>query len=181
MNRKVFPPIWGKDRREATDRGWAFNFVALVTALVVAGCPGGGRRPPDHSDDATQGDGPAYDSPPVPPMIIHGCTNEAYENRADPAADRTVYFGTVGYRFDPQCLRIARGQSVTFVGPLPSHTLTPGVAPGRVSDDPGSPDNPIQQSASGSTATFTFDSPGYYPYYCQQHWSANMYGVVLVR
>jgi len=155
--------------------------ATLVSAVLVAGCPGGGRRPPDHSDDATSlADGPDYDGTPLTPMIIHGCTDEAYANRSDPSADRTVYFGTVGFLFDPPCMRIARGQSVTFAGPFSSHTLTPGVAPGRVSDDPGSPDNPIQQSNSGSSATFTFNTRGYYPYYCQQHWNSNMYGVILV-
>lgn len=154
--------------------------AVLVSTEAIAGCPGGGRRPPDVFNDATA-DGPAYDGPPVRPMIIHGCTEEAYVNRTDPAADRTVYFGTIGYRFDPPCERIARGQSVTFVGPFSSHTLTPGVAPGRVSDDPGSPGNPILQSTSGSTASFMFEVPGYFPYYCQQHGSASMYGVILVR
>lgn len=155
--------------------------ATLVSAIVGAGCPGGGRHPPDHSDDATsQADGLNDDVPPLAPMIIHGCTDEAYTNRSDPGAERTVYFGTVGFVFDPPCMRIARGQSVTFTGPFSSHTLTPGVAPGRVSDDPGSPDNPIQQSNSGSSATFTFNARGYYPYYCQQHWNSNMYGVILV-
>lgn len=89
----------------------------------------------------------------------------------------TINFGgaTVGLKYDPPCIKIKTGTAVTFMGAFPSHPLAGGNA--------GTLDaaSPIQETLSGSTATFTFPTAGTFPYYCEDHFSGGMQGAVFVE
>jgi plastocyanin len=80
--------------------------------------------------------------------------------------------------YTPSCLRVARGARVAFVGDFSAHPMWP-------STDRGTrPGNPITFTGSGGAASFTFATPGFFPFYCQHHGptddGTNMSGVIWV-
>lgn len=78
----------------------------------------------------------------------------ANDRRADAAA-RTIAFPVAG-SYDPRCMLIRVGQSVTFVGDLAVHPLAPrGTSPAP---------NPITLTTAGTSVTFTFPVRGRYRY-----------------
>lgn len=108
-----------------------------------------------------------------PPPELQGCTAADWVDRSAPSADRRVGFGTqlgssaVGYA--PRCLRIAPGQTVTFVGNFGAHPLAPTSTPNPIpAKDSGGDDLPV-----------TFPGAGGYPYHCTLH-APTMVGAVWV-
>jgi plastocyanin len=91
----------------------------------------------------------------------------------------TINFGgAVGLNYDPKCLEVAAGTTVTFSGDFVSHPLVPSAMRG----DP--PNNPIVNMSDGTTASFVFPMPGFYAYLCNFHGSddgAFMSGVIWVQ
>jgi plastocyanin len=93
----------------------------------------------------------------------------------------TVTFGGTGataIAYSPRCIKVAKGASVEFMGNFMVHPLAPS------KKRPATGTNPIKETTTGMTATFTFPDPGYYPFYCTQHGflddGSNMAGVVWV-
>ncbi len=111
---------------------------------------------------------------------INGCTT--FTNATATSASRTINFGgSFGNAYDQKCLAVAPGQSVTWSGSFSAHPLQPGLAPSQQGGaDAGSPNNPIQGTNSGGSVTFTFATPGAYPYYCSLHQAQGMFGTVNV-
>ncbi len=109
---------------------------------------------------------------------INGCTT--FTNATMTSASRTINFGgSLGNAYDQKCLAVAAGQSVIWSGDFSAHPLQPGLAPSQQAGaDAGSPNNPIQSTNSGNSVTFTFATPGYYPYYCSLHQAQGMFGTV---
>jgi len=91
----------------------------------------------------------------------------------------TINFGgTLGFNYDPDCLKVAAGATVTFSGDFVTHPLTPSAMRG----DPAN--NPIVNMSSGTTASFVFPNPGFYAYLCNFHGSDDgqfMAGVIWVQ
>ncbi len=107
---------------------------------------------------------------------INGCTGFGS------SPTNIVRFGEgVANAYDPRCLSVESGQSVTWIGNFGAHPLHPGVAPSQ-RDGPciGSPQNPIQNTDNGNSATFTFAAFGLYPYYCSRHEDQGMFGAICV-
>lgn len=104
-----------------------------------------------------------------------------FKDRSADSALRVVTFGgTIGLNYSPSCMEIAAGQSVSFQGVFGTHPLSPGSGPTATKD--GSPNNPITTPAADATEiSFTFPTPGQYPYYCAQHVGGGMVGVIKVR
>jgi plastocyanin len=98
---------------------------------------------------------------------------------SDYVAGTTINFGgTVGFNYDPKCLKVSAGATVTFSGDFLSHALAPSATRG----DPAN--NPIVNMSAGTTASFTFPKPGFYAYLCNYHGSddgAFMSGVIWVQ
>ena len=109
--------------------------------------------------------------------MLHGCAATDYVDQSAAAGVRTVSFGGVAYT--PRCLTIAAGQSVSFSGSFAAHPLRGGLAPGQTGT--ATTPNPIANTDTGSTAAFTFATPGFYPFYCNVHFASGMTGVVQVR
>jgi plastocyanin len=110
----------------------------------------------------------------------NGCTS--FTDATAPGASRVINFGgNLGNAYDPKCLAIAANQQVTFNGSFTTHPLRPGLAPSQSGGTPGSPNNPIQSTSSGSSAPFAFVNAGTYPYYCSAHESLGMFGAIQVR
>jgi plastocyanin len=97
------------------------------------------------------------------------------EAEADYETGTTIAFPAGGgFAYAPKCLKVTAGTTVTFSGDFSSHPLMP-------STRGGSSANPITSKSSGSSATFTFSTRGFYPYYCAYHGSDSgvaMSGVV---
>lgn len=91
----------------------------------------------------------------------------AWTDATDPGASRTitaVFSG--GFQYAPRCLKIRAGQSVTFSMSLASHPLVADC------QDHAS----ITNTASGSSAVFSFPYPGYYGFHCAIHGPGGMSG-----
>ncbi len=80
-----------------------------------------------------------------------------------------------GIAFLPQTARVSAGQKVTWTNDDPfDHTVTSG--------PPGQPDGKFDQLLhSGETFTYTFSSPGTYPYFCRIHYAMGMTGTITAQ
>jgi plastocyanin len=90
------------------------------------------------------------------------------------------FFGTpAGFSYDPKCLAIDAGRSVTFSGTFSAHPLYPSARRGTLAN------NPIGGVSSGDSKVVPFPRRGFYAYYCGAHGAADdgsaMEGVVWVR
>ena len=73
-------------------------------------------------------------------------------------------------------LQVKKNSMVTFSGAFSNHPLHPGVA-----GQAGTADNPIKDTLSGTTMTFTFANVGTFGYWCGNHYASNqMYGAINV-
>ena len=93
----------------------------------------------------------------------------------------TINFGVNGLTYEPNCLKVPHGTTVTFAGDFQSHPLRKSTMRGDTAA------NPIVNSGSstGDSTTVSFPTPGFYAYYCAFHGvdssGANMTGVVWVE
>lgn len=136
------------------------------------GPDGGPDAGPDGGPDAGPDGGPDGGVP-----TVNGCSSASYTDGSAPGFNRTVSFTFSAYT--PRCLTVAVGQSVTFSGAFGSHPLLPGTAPS--SSGPGSSGNPIAATSAGSSATFNFAAAGVFPYYCNFHEAAGMFGAIQAK
>ncbi|HXU06013.1 MAG TPA: plastocyanin/azurin family copper-binding protein [Polyangia bacterium] len=102
----------------------------------------------------------------------------------DYVAGTTISFGgNVGFAYDPHCLKVQAGASVTFSGDFSFHPLEPSAMRGNTTS------NPITAISAGidggTTASFTFPNAGFYAYFCSFHGAsdtgAGMAGVIWVQ
>jgi len=145
--------------------------VVVLLALAGFGCA---RRPLPASAEA----GPATDAgplfEPVPP-----CPAEADYS----AGTSTVVFGFLGtppgFVYEPKCLAIDAGDTVTFSGSFAVHPLYPSEKRGTRAG------NPISGVSTGDRKDVQFPRPGFFAYYCGIHGGADdgatMAGVIWVR
>jgi plastocyanin len=103
---------------------------------------------------------------------------------ADYAASAdTVTFGFLGtppaFSYQPKCLAIDAGGSVTFSGSFAAHPLYPSARRGTIAS------NPIGGVSSGENKVVLFPARGFFAYHCGAHGAADdgsaMEGVVWVR
>jgi plastocyanin len=69
--------------------------------------------------------------------------------------------GTAMLTYDPKCLKVSPGSTVSFTGDFLSHPLTPSVR--------GTQGSPITSTSAGTAKSFTFPNPGFFAYYCAVH------------
>jgi hypothetical protein len=78
---------------------------------------------------------------------------------ADYSSGSTVSFGgLLGTNFSPKCMLIHVGESVAFAGDFSMHPLRSSTRATTAS--------PIQSTATGTSAQFSFLAAGYFPYFC---------------
>jgi plastocyanin len=130
-----------------------------------AGAAGGGGKTDGGSD---RGDAASVF------MAFAPCTSQS-DYVSSPT---TIAFGgTLGLVYSPNCLKVAPGTTVTWSGDFTTHPLTPSA----LETTPG---NPIVSTASGTTASVTFKSPGFYGFFCLVHGDdqgEGMSGVIWVQ
>jgi plastocyanin len=109
-------------------------------------------------------------------MSVLPCTSEsAYETGT------TINFpaSPADFNYDPKCLKVPAGTTVTFSGDFVIHPLMPSANRGAQTG------NPITSTSAGTTKDFMFPTAGFYAYYCAIHDSTDsgnfMSGVVWVQ
>lgn len=93
-------------------------------------------------------------------MSVLPCTSEsAY------VTGTTVSFPTAAtdFSYNPKCLKVTAGATMTFSGDFSSHPLTPSAMRGTLTG------NPIASTSAGTSKDFTFPTAGFYAYYCAFH------------
>ena len=89
---------------------------------------------------------------------------------AAPESQQTVTVGMRDYAFEPETITIAPGTTVTWAPTSGSHTTT---------SESGLWDSG-RRLAVGETFSYTFNTPGVYPYFCEPHLDRGMIGRVIV-
>ena len=115
------------------------------------------------------------------PAALNGCKPDSFVDLSAEADERVVQIAVDGLVYTPPCTMIAVGQSVKFEGSLSAHPLAPGNANDAAA---GSPANPITPTSSGSSAEFSFETSGTFPFYCELHGFGDgkgMAGAIYVR
>ena len=141
----------------------------LASLVLLAGCGStgvgsfdGGSTPGTDAGSAT---------------VFNGCTADKFVD-STATADTAVAFGG-SLTFSPACVIIAAGHSVTYNGNFGFHPLKKG---SPTDSTAGAANNPIVETSTGTTPlTVVFPTVGDYPYYCGNHFSDGMMGVVRVR
>jgi plastocyanin len=130
--------------------------------------------------------------PPLPAESIADAAPEASAFLAVlPCPDEASYatgsevvtFGFLGtppgFSYDPRCLAIDVGQTVTFSGSFAAHPLYPSAKRGTLDG------NPIGGTSSGDRTDIRFSNPGFFAYYCGVHGGSDdgstMAGVIWAR
>jgi plastocyanin len=125
----------------------------MTIVALAAGCGGGGSSADDGGS------------------AICGCTEATADDLTAQSSVTVAFGGTHGLTFSPKCILVAPGTAVSFEGDFTMHPLSPTVGTG----------NPITHTATGTTASFTFDAAGAFGYQCDVHFGSGMCGAVYVQ
>jgi plastocyanin len=102
---------------------------------------------------------------------VNGCLDTDYVDATASGANRTIAFGG-SLTYSPKCIKIAAGQTVTFMGSFGNHPLAETCGPAST----------ITGTSSGSSKMFTFSTTGDYGYQCTIHGPADgMTGAIRVQ
>ena len=127
----------------------------------------------DAATDARQIDAPV--DAPAPPSD-NNCTLATAVDRTAANANRTIAFANFAY--NPPCMKIAAGQTVTWSGDFSFHPLRAGlIVDGMPTGQAG---NPIPPTSNGVSVSATFPAAGTFGFYCNFHWPNGMKGAVYV-
>jgi plastocyanin len=108
---------------------------------------------------------------------FNACTPDKYTDLSTGSAV-IAFGGASGLKYVPPCITIAKGQKVTFNGAFSSHPLAPGI---QGNTGAGTAGSPIKSTTTGTTAEFTFDAVGTFPYICTVHVGSGMAGSIHVK
>jgi plastocyanin len=155
-----------------------FGMLLAVSTAFTIGCS-------DSSNNSTPGagggggggtTGSGGSGGGIPFMAMIPCGTEALYV----STGTTIAFGgsDPGFNYAPKCLKVSAGATVTFNGDFTMHPLIPSVSRGTIAG------NPIVETKTGTTASFTFPAAGFYAYLCQFHGADDqefMNGVIWVN
>ena len=114
---------------------------------------------------------------PLPFMAFSPCNSES----AYTTTGNTINYGGTSLTYTPKCLKVAAGSQVTFAPASSSDSFS---AHPLMHSTRGTQPSPITETKTGAMATFTFATPGFYPFYCEFHGSDDgtfMSGVIWVQ
>ena len=107
-------------------------------------------------------------------MALPGCASAGDFTVTQDLHPAVSFGGVLGTAYSPACLKVTRTAQVTFAGSFSNHPLSPTTGM-------GSSPNPITHTGSGTSAMFTFNAAGFFPYHCDLHdVSDDMHGVIWV-
>jgi plastocyanin len=144
--------------------------LAAVTAAAAAmGCGSSSNNPPDGGGGAGgyggqgghggQGGLGGQDAASGFMAFAPCASASAYVSNTTQIA----FGGTLGLNYSPACLQTTPGATITFSGDFATHPLIPSTI--RITQS----SNPIVMTTSGTTASFIFNAPGFYGYFCGAH------------
>lgn len=140
------------------------DYVAdCATSPCDAAAPSVSADAPSGSADAARDAGVVCRA--TPGAVVPKCTAAelAAENETAPSSPRLILVpnGDQEAPYQPNCMTIKVGQSVTWRGKLSAHPLIPR--------EESTIDTPIQTVVSGTEAKFQFDCPGDFNFSCRNH------------
>jgi plastocyanin len=106
---------------------------------------------------------------------VNGCSEPTL---LDLGGQANVSIAFSGLAYEPPCIRVSPGTSVTFNGSFGTHPLIGGTWDGQ--NEVIDPNSPIQFTITGSSATFVLLNQGVFPYLCFAHYTMGMIGAVYV-
>jgi len=110
--------------------------------------------------------------------MLNGCDSATAVDKTASATTAVAFGNSLVY--DPPCLRIKAGSSVTWSGDFVQHPLVGGTISGTTkTPDPASPIK-LTMGADAGSVTFSFPNAGDFPYYCTIHGTFGMKGAVFV-
>jgi len=143
-----------------------------------AGGAGGASTGAGGAGGASTGAGGAGGATlPLPFMAFSPCNSES----AYTTTGNTINYGGTSLTYTPKCLKVAAGSQVTFAPASSSDSFS---AHPLMHSTRGTQPSPITETKTGAMATFTFATPGFYPFYCEFHGSDDgtfMSGVIWVQ
>jgi plastocyanin len=175
-------------------------FAVVATSASLAACGSdtstgttgatgtGGSESSTTSTMATTGSGTTTTSTGASgtggagPTLINGCDPTALEDHTMDATVEIKFGGaTIGTKYEPPCIKVKSGTMVTFTGDTGVHPLAGGeVIVGKVAT--ADPTSPIKATTSGpASISFAIAPAGNYPYFCTEHYSAGMKGLVVAE
>ena len=141
---------------------------------VTAGSAGAGGSATGQGGSAGAGTGGAGGGG----TMVNGCDSTTAVDKTASGAT-TVTFSDLQV-YDPACIRIKAGSSVTWSGNFVLHPLEGGTVNGSAKmPDPASPIK-LTAGADAGSVTFNFPSAGTFGYYCTLHAAFGMKGAVFV-
>ncbi len=148
----------------------------LLAAAMTIGCSGSNNNGTPGTGGTGGGGGGGGSGPDPSFMAFAPCSTEAgYSSGTTIAFPATP----TDFNYAPRCLKVSAGATVTFNGDFAMHPLAPSATRGAPSTS-----NPIVNMSSGTTASFTFPTAGFYAYLCNFHGSDDgqfMSGVIWVK
>jgi plastocyanin len=137
------------------------TFGILLAAPLAIGCSGSSNSSTPGSGGSGGSGGGGGTGPDPSFMAVAPCSTEA----AYTTTGTTITFPATptDFNYAPKCLKVTAGASVTFNGEFAGHPLDKSEVRGTVTG------NPIVMTNTGSTASFTFPTAGFYAYYCRFH------------
>jgi plastocyanin len=115
------------------------------------------------------------------PALVNGCDPTALEDHTKDATVDIKFGDPAGLVYDPPCIKVKSGTKVSFTGNFAVHPLAAGeviVGQAPVMDA----NSPIKATSTGmGPTTFTIAAAGSYPYYCTEHYSIGMKGLVVAE
>ena len=114
------------------------------------------------------------------PTLVNGCDPKALEDHTMDATVEIKFGDAIGFKYSPPCIKVKSGTMVTFTGNTGLHPLAGGefVTGTPAVQDPASP---IKSTAGPATVSFAISPAGSYPYFCTEHYSAGMLGLVVAE
>jgi plastocyanin len=114
------------------------------------------------------------------PTLVNGCDPTALEDRTANTTVEIKFGDAVGLKYAPPCIKVKSGTMVTFTGSTLAHPLAPGeIVKGAPVPDAKSPIKATSDAA--PSVSFTLAAAGSYPYYCTDHYSSGMQGLIVAE
>ena len=168
-----------------------FGIMAIFTSAAgLAACgsdtgtgstgTGGSSSSTGDTSTATTGTSTGTTSTGGGPTLVNGCDPKALEDHTKDATVEIKFGDTVGLKYAPPCIKVKSGTMVKFTGSFLVHPLAPGeIVMGAPVPDAKSP---IKATADASpSASFTISPAGSYPYFCTDHFSTGMQGLIVAE
>lgn len=168
------------------DRRSYLTQVAAIASLGLAGCSESGtptRQPEQTPTPTTEPMETPTPTPTDEPMATASPTDSPAPTptptpRPEVAAE-VVVGPDASFRFEPDTVEIAIGETVRWLWDSQGHNVRPGDVPSE-SDWSGTPGDDSDTYKSGYVYTHAFEVAGEYGYYCAPHRTSGMTGTVVV-